>query len=134
MKTKTLRIELAFPPKELNPNKRIEIHRKNSIFQNYKMLAKARTRYATHLRHIKPSTHRQKYPLVNIQYIVFPPDYRRRDEDNFIASMKAAQDGIAEALGVNDCFFHLQEIIHRPKTPDGKVIAVVSWSEGGSNE
>lgn len=31
-----------------------------------------------------------------------PPDKRRRDVDGLVASMKAAQDGIADVIGVDD--------------------------------
>jgi Holliday junction resolvase RusA-like endonuclease len=35
----------------------------------------------------------------------YPPDRRRRDDDNMIASFKSARDGLADALGVDDrCF------------------------------
>lgn len=34
-----------------------------------------------------------------------PPDKRRRDMDGMIASMKAAQDGISDAIGIDDHFF-----------------------------
>ena len=34
-----------------------------------------------------------------------PPDRRRRDRDNLIASLKAATDGIADALGIDDSKF-----------------------------
>lgn len=34
-----------------------------------------------------------------------PPDKRQRDRDNMIASVKAYQDGIADALGANDHTF-----------------------------
>lgn len=34
-----------------------------------------------------------------------PPNHRRRDRDNLIASMKAATDGIADALGLDDSNF-----------------------------
>lgn len=32
----------------------------------------------------------------------YPPDERRRDDDNMISSFKALRDGIADALGVDD--------------------------------
>ena len=35
----------------------------------------------------------------------YPPDRRRRDDDGLLASMKAARDGIADALGVDDSRF-----------------------------
>ena len=41
---------------------------------------------------------------------IVPPDRRRRDEDNVIASLKSSLDGIAEGLGVNDSRFRLSWI------------------------
>jgi len=38
----------------------------------------------------------------------YPPDKRNRDWDNIIASSKAAFDGLADALGVNDKRFRLR--------------------------
>ncbi len=32
----------------------------------------------------------------------YPPDARLRDDDNAIASFKAARDGLADALGIDD--------------------------------
>ena len=34
-----------------------------------------------------------------------PPDRRHRDDDGLLSSMKAARDGIADALGINDSRF-----------------------------
>lgn len=36
-----------------------------------------------------------------------PPDMRRRDDDNMVAAMKAAIDGIAEAIGIDDSAFEI---------------------------
>lgn len=35
----------------------------------------------------------------------FPPDRRRRDDDGLLASFKAARDGLAEALQIDDSRF-----------------------------
>lgn len=43
-----------------------------------------------------------------------PPDKRRRDLDGMIASHKAAQDGIADALGVDDSKFEVTYTIGPP--------------------
>jgi crossover junction endodeoxyribonuclease RusA len=43
--------------------------------------------------------------MANIAIEFCPPDYRRRDRDNLIASMKAATDGLADALGIDDSKF-----------------------------
>ena len=42
---------------------------------------------------------------IPVKITFHPPDKRRRDLDNAIASMKGATDGIAQALGVDDSVF-----------------------------
>lgn len=121
--------DLPFPPPELNPNRRVEKHQKNKLFQGYKLACYRLVKQAANHARAKPHEFHGKYPIVNIQYEVAFPDRRRRDEDNFIASMKAAQDGISAALGVNDCYFHLKEIIHVQPVKHGRVLAHISWKE-----
>jgi crossover junction endodeoxyribonuclease RusA len=38
---------------------------------------------------------------------IYPPDKRRRDWDNIVASLKSGLDGIADALGIDDSRFRL---------------------------
>ena len=40
-----------------------------------------------------------------VSMVFYPPDGRRRDVSNLHAAMKAALDGIAEAMGVDDSGF-----------------------------
>ena len=47
----------------------------------------------------------------------FPPDRRHRDADNMVASMKAAIDGFADALGVNDRRFRPTFVFADPAKP-----------------
>lgn len=54
-----------------------------------------------------------------------PPDNRRRDLDGMIASHKAAQDGIADALGVDDSKFEITYSISSP-IKGGAVIVTIS--------
>jgi crossover junction endodeoxyribonuclease RusA len=42
---------------------------------------------------------------IAVKFEFCPPNNRRRDRDNCISSMKAATDGIADALGVDDSRF-----------------------------
>ena len=44
---------------------------------------------------------------VALRLVFVPPDRRRRDLDNLIASMKAGLDGLADALGIDDSRFRL---------------------------
>lgn len=47
----------------------------------------------------------------------YPPDKRHRDDDGMIASFKAARDGIADALGVNDRRFAPHYHFAEPQKP-----------------
>ena len=57
-----------------------------------------------------------------------PPDKRRRDLDNMLASIKAGIDGIADALGVDDQHFSLRLERGEPKK-GGEVVAVITEGE-----
>ena len=42
---------------------------------------------------------------IDVTITFYPPDNRRRDDDNMIAAFKSCRDGIADALGVDDRAF-----------------------------
>ena len=43
-----------------------------------------------------------KAEFLNVALVFHPPDKRKRDWDNMIASVKAGLDGLADALKVDD--------------------------------
>ncbi|MAI17121.1 MAG: hypothetical protein CBC71_06175 [Rhodobacteraceae bacterium TMED111] len=90
-------IELPYPPKELNPNKRLHWADKNkhkkAYFNSCYLLALGK----------------QEGMKFSIEFC--PPCNRKRDRDNIIASFKAGQDALAKAWGVDDANF---EIIYKP--------------------
>lgn len=95
-----LHITLPWPPRALSPNVRV----------HYMALARAKKRYrqachlqaiAGHCRQMAPDTR------LHLRLTFVPPDKRRRDLDNLIASMKAGLDGVADALGVDDSRWRL---------------------------
>jgi crossover junction endodeoxyribonuclease RusA len=47
----------------------------------------------------------------------YPPDARRRDDDNMIGAFKAHRDGIADAMGVDDHRFKAQYKFADPCKP-----------------
>jgi len=51
----------------------------------------------------------------------FPPDRRRRDDDNMTARFKACRDGIADALGINDSRLRESLFIHDNPKPGGQL-------------
>lgn len=56
-----------------------------------------------------------------------PPNNRRRDDDNMLASCKSLRDGLADALGVDDSSFRLHSAV-LPARKGGAVVVVLSRS------
>ena len=54
----------------------------------------------------------------------YPPDNRRRDDDNMVAAFKNGRDGIAEALGIDDVRFQIRVRV-MDKFPGGKVVVKI---------
>lgn len=52
----------------------------------------------------------------------YAPDRRRRDDDGLLASMKAARDGIADALAIDDARFVSHPMIRDEVCRGGKVV------------
>lgn len=61
----------------------------------------------------------------------YPRDKRRRDADGLLSSMKAALDGIAEALGVDDRRFVPHPRIHDKVVKGGEVRVRLTTGELG---
>lgn len=59
-----------------------------------------------------------------------PPDKRRRDLDGMFASMKSAFDGIADAMGVDDCRFRFEIGVGNPYVDGIVLVEVVSIADG----
>ena len=62
---------------------------------------------------------------MSVQYTFHPAIKRARDDDNFAARMKAARDGMADALGVNDCGFVTQPVVFAAKRNPACVVVTL---------
>ena len=108
-------VRLPWPPKELSPNARVHWAKKAKAAQSYRQ-------YACVLTLCEKGLHIE----ANCLHLTFrPPDRRRRDLDNMLASIKAGIDGIADALGVDDQHFSLRLERGEP-TKGGEVVAVIT--------
>ena len=88
-------IELQWPPKELNPNKRKHWSVKANAAKLYRDDCNMLTIQA------RASVPEGDGPIpMTIDF--YPPDKRHRDDDNMISAFKTGRDGLADALGVND--------------------------------
>ena len=88
-------IVLPWPDKRLSPNARI--HR----MQRAKLVKEARSA-AYYLALEARAKRLSGSDRLALDLTFCPPDKRRRDWDNVIASLKGAFDGIADACGVDD--------------------------------
>lgn len=93
-----LRVILPWPPRVLSPNSRPP---------HWAVLAKAKRAYrlACHAEAMAAGWRKGAFApadRLHVRLVFVPPDRRRRDMDNLIASAKAGLDGLADALGVDD--------------------------------
>ena len=100
MTQRSLTIELPWPSPKLSPNGRNHW----AVLAKAKKLARGDALLLT-----QSAICSQGKPdlgdKIPVRITFYPPDNRRRDDDNMVASFKAYRDGIADALGVDDrCF------------------------------
>lgn len=88
-----MRVVLPWPCRELSPNARVHWARKARAAKTYGTIAAFEALQLKRPKGLK---------CVRVVIEFYPPDNRRRDLDNMLASMKPAIDGIAAAIGVDD--------------------------------
>jgi crossover junction endodeoxyribonuclease RusA len=93
-------IILPWPHKDLSPNARVHFRAKAAATKAYREQAYWLT-VASQARVDRMRYSTSKDP-VELLFTFCPPDKRRRDIDNMLASAKGAIDGIADALEVDD--------------------------------
>lgn len=91
---------MPWPDKRLSPNARHDRRAVAGVRKVQRSTAWALTKQA-----VQRFTTPQMFRHLNITF--FPPDNRRRDLDNMLASIKSALDGVADALGVDDAEWSL---------------------------
>ena len=66
---------------------------------------------------------------IHLTLELVPPDRRKRDDDNIIASCKSYRDGVADALGVDDSTMRLERIVWKGPAKPGQITIVVRGDE-----
>jgi crossover junction endodeoxyribonuclease RusA len=89
-------IDLPWPPKMLSPNSRASWRAKIRPKAEYKTACY----WLAFAAGVKPNVIHGGPLDVQIEFI--PPDRRPRDVDNMLSSCKAAIDGVAQAMGIDD--------------------------------
>lgn len=94
-----MNIVFPWPPADLSPNARVHWAKLARAKKTYRMACFAQA----HVQGIKPA----QAERVAVHLTFVPPDRRKRDLDNLIASMKAGIDGLADAMRLDDSKFRL---------------------------
>jgi crossover junction endodeoxyribonuclease RusA len=115
----TVVVALPWPDRMLSPNARV----------HWSVKARATRKARTEAWLLVGSACRKPgWPAAHISMTFCPPDKRRRDRDNCIGSMKAATDGIADALGIDDSKFQTTYSMAEP-VKGGAVIVTIRGIE-----
>ena len=117
-------ITLPWPNKALSPTTRT----------HWSTLAKAKAAYRancgwlTKLACVGSAKFQLEAPLP-VAVTFNPPDNRRRDTDNMLASVKSGLDGVADVIGVDDCHWQLM-LTRGPVIRGGAVVVSVGATHG----
>jgi len=106
-----IKFDLPWPSKDLSPNARLHWAKRAKAVRQARSEAEIIAKG-----HCKPLEGRILFVLE-----FYPPDRRRYDDDGLLARMKAARDGIADALGVDDRRFVTQFSVSETVVKGGKV-------------
>lgn len=105
-------IILSYPDKSLSPNARMNRYALNAV----KQTARDEGFYAAKDAGITITDQ----PL-QLFIKICPPDKRKRDDDNVLASLKSARDGIFDALDIDDHQVRISSHGFGNVVPGGKV-------------
>lgn len=118
----TVTIRLPWPNRGLSPNARLHY----MALAKLKAAAKRDAAYLT-LAALPRGGRTFSAPLP-MRWTFCPPSRRHYDRDNLIASMKAAADGIAQAIGLDDRHFVPTYDMGEP-VKGGAVVVVIGGAE-----
>lgn len=104
-----IRVDLPWPHRDLSPNARVHWARKARAAR----IASETAFWTAKETGIKPLC----ADKLNVTITFTPPDARRRDTDNMLASSKSLFDGIASAIGVDDSKWNLALRREAPARP-----------------
>ncbi|AOY88628.1 hypothetical protein BKP64_10860 [Marinobacter salinus] len=126
-------ITLPWPPKALNPNARGHWRKRHRATEVYRYTCKMIS---------KEAIQEGKWDLQPLRALVeaggeihvfldfYPPNRRARDDDNIISAFKSGRDGLADALGIDDCHFRTHPFLKRDEVVIGGEVRVVITGKG----
>lgn len=110
----THEIELPWPSSALSPNARVHWRARSVAAKKARneafLLAKSVGLVAPQ---VPPGSR------ITLELDLFPPDARKRDDDNVISAFKASRDGLAQAMGLDDRLFKTVCTLHHDQPVRG---------------
>lgn len=111
-------IHLPWPPSVLSPNGSVGHWTKRSL---------PKAQYRRQCAWVAKKYNLKLDPVnIPISIVFYPPDKRRRDLDNLLASIKGGIDGICEVWNIDDKFFRPITIDFGESVKDGKIILTIN--------
>lgn len=112
---------LPWPDRRLSPNARV----------HWSSLARAKkaAKNAAYYTVLEAGVGKTLADSLSVRYSFFPPSRRAYDLDNLVASMKAAADGIALAIGIDDSKWNIAVSPRGPVEKNGMVKIDLEWNE-----
>lgn len=110
---------LPWPDKKLSPNARL----------HWSKVAKVKRKAKTDAFYLvrEAGIGRIEADRITVRCSFYPPDARRRDTDNMVASSKACLDGVSMAIGIDDSKW---ELVLNPRGPimkNGMIKIELEW-------
>jgi len=117
--TQTAEFFLPWPDRRLSPNARVHW----ATLASTKKKAKNAAYYTV----LESGIGKINAEELTVRFSFYPPSRRRFDADNLLASQKAAIDGIALAIGVDDSKWQIQINPRGPVEKNGMVKVELEW-------
>lgn len=115
-------IELPYPPNGCWPNRAVRMHWRTKGADKKRARADATWTMKGYIASLRGETGKAPGRLC---FTVHPKTRRAPDRDNCVAAMKAYQDGICDALGIDDATLDTPKIIIGEPRKGGAVIVEV---------
>lgn len=116
-------VTLPWPSPKLSPNARVHWAQRATLVATARAEAsEALGRFA--LDHFKECAALDLAKPIPMLWIFHPPTLRRPDRDNLVGQCKSYQDGLADAMGVNDRNF-VPTYNYGPLVEGGAVVVVI---------
>ncbi|NWN92271.1 hypothetical protein HLV39_12295 [Marinobacter adhaerens] len=124
-------ISLPWPPNSLNPNTRGHWAKKAQAAEMYRYTCRIKAKNAIREGRWDLQALRDQVDAggqIHVFLDFYPPNRRRRDDDNVVAAFKSGRDGLADALGIDDCHFRTHPFLKRDEVvkPLGEVRVVIT--------